>query len=483
MRIRPPRWLSSRSVFTLVLTLLLAVMTALASLSAPRAQAASPALGQTMWGTVHADTFGVNDAYDWAGSAGFDGNAAIQAAVKGAHVPLVRAWFPEYPNFGASGTAFSDAHQLAIAQTVVATGARCMANLTQPNTIAYDLHLVQILAPYCPYFELMNEPDYSGMNPVSAPNYIAFWNSFVPQARAIDPTAEFGGPALATEYGSSSSTYMQDVLNGMKASGVWPDFVSFHWYICAGQAQSACVADTAWWTPTHGKTVYGWLQQDFPGKSVALGITEWNMDPGNPSYAYDDTFMSQFMQTALSGLETNPYISFATFYDIGSYACWGACDLFRTFSSEPYTNTPSAIGSPRPEFGVLASEIARLSGGTVTPPSPPPPSPTATTPPPPPPPSPTATTPPPPPPTPVPTTTGCTGDGCSTPTPAPTTVPTTTRPCMELLGGVMTLGQCGGTFYPTGTTYPTGAVQCVEAVDLATNPHLSLGYCSGTFTH
>lgn len=370
------------SALLLLLALIIGSLVTVASI--PTAHAASPAPllpGEALWNGVPADLFGAGDTYNY--ETGFDGTPAIQAQVKAAHVPLIRAFFETVDETDHT-TPVPDAHQIMIAQAIQSSGAACMANLTQPMTVAQALHLVSLLQPYCRYFEVYNEPDLSGMWPpaVSESDYLTFWNSFVPQARALDPGAQFGGPALATEFGLSDPNYMQNILSGMASSGVAPDFITYHWYICSGVAQSACLADTAQWTPGHGKTVSDWLQQDFPGRAIPLGITEWSADPGNPSWAYDDSFMSQFEAAALAGFEQNPYLSFATQFDLAAYAGYGTLDLFRTDAGDPYTNTPAAVGSARPSFGVLASEIARLSGSgstggsgspTPTPPAPTPP--------------------------------------------------------------------------------------------------------------
>lgn len=357
---------------SLVATLsVLAPGLALAQSAGRSVAAASPAPllpGETLWSGVPSYLFGAGDTYDYIGSTGFQQNTTIQRQVKAAGVPLIRAFFESVDETD-HVTPVSDAKQIRIAQAIQNSGAQCMANITQPVTVTQALHLVSILKPYCRYFEVYNEPDLSGMWPpaVDVNGYLSFWNSFVPQARALDPNGVFGGPALATEFGLDDPNYMQNVLSGMKASGVTPDFISYHWYICAGVAQSSCLADTAQWTPGHGKTVAGWLAQDFPGKSIPLGITEWSADPGNPNWAYDDSFMTQFEQKALAGFEQNPNLSFATQFDLASYAGYGTLDLFRTDSGEPYTNTPSAVGSARPMFGVLAGRIAALSGGGSTP--------------------------------------------------------------------------------------------------------------------
>lgn len=377
-----------------IFLLLALVAASLATIATPaHAASTAPLLpGETLWSGVPSFLFGAGDTYDYIGQPGFDHSSTIQSQVKAAHVPLIRAFFETVDETDHT-TLRTDAQQLVIAQAIQNAGAQCMANITQPVTVAQALHLVSILAPYCRYFEVFNEPDTDG---TTAAAYLAFWNAFVPQARALDPTALFGGPALATEFGLDDPNYMQNVLSGMAASGVTPDFITYHFYICSGDAQSNCLNDASTYTPGHGKTVAGWLAQDFPGKAIPLGITEWSADPGNPPWAYDDAFMAQFEQTALAGFEQNPYLSFATQFDLASYAGYGTLDMFRTSNPEAtsgstvldYTETPTTLGAARPMFGVLASQIASLSSGSQPPspsptstppaPTPSPPAPTAT---------------------------------------------------------------------------------------------------------
>lgn len=323
--------------------------------------------GETLWNGVPSYLFGMGDTYDYIGATGFEHNTAIQSQIKSAHVPLIRAFFETVDETDHT-TLRTDAQQLSIAQAIQNSGAQCMANITQPVTVAQALHLVSLLAPYCRYFEVYNEPDLGGSWPpaISPDSYLAFWNSFVPQARQIDPSAAFGGPATADEFGEDSTgTYMQTVLAGMAASGVWPDFVSYHWYMCTSDGVTTCLNTDVGYAAGHGKTVAGWIAQDFPGKPVALGITEWNADPGNPPMEYDDAFMQQYEAAALAGLEQNPYLSFATQFDIGSYAGYGALDQFVTTTGEGYTNTPDVVGTARPMFGVLAQQIQQQSSGVA----------------------------------------------------------------------------------------------------------------------
>ena len=136
-------------------------------------------------------------------------------------MPIIRAWF--FQHSLVDNHALSDAEQLQKWQAVANSGAVCFANLPTGNSVAYNLHLVTLLKGKRELYEVMNEPDIEGVN---STQYLAFWNSFVPQARAIDPNAKFGGPAdynnqgNECSYSSSGSTcFLQKVMIGMQASG------------------------------------------------------------------------------------------------------------------------------------------------------------------------------------------------------------------------------------------------------------------------
>ena len=68
----------------------------------------------------------------------------------------------------------------------------------------------------------------------------------------------------------------------MAQSGNLPDFVTFHWYPCWNDTASSCLAKASTYT-AQAQMVIGWVQQDFPGHSIPVGISEWNADPGNPA--------------------------------------------------------------------------------------------------------------------------------------------------------------------------------------------------------
>jgi hypothetical protein len=287
--------------------------------------------------------------------------------------------------------------------------------------------MVSLFKGRCELYEVGNEPDLSSQTPAQ---YTAFWNSFVPQARAIDPAAKFGGPAtfipLGGDCNAQGQCFLEQWLQGVKASGVRPDFVTFHWYSCYDQDAAQCLVRAhSIWDVGNGEVA---MVAKYLGSGVPVGLTEWNANAQNGiSYQFDDAWMSQYEQTSLSALETSN-LSFAMQFDLAGCNGYGSLDMFNVCAG-PSDN------SARPYEGVWAAEVTReRAGGISTTPTPnptPPPTPTATQ-----------------PPSPTPT---------ATPKPTPSPSPTSTPPppaqgvsCIELVNGVMTMGTCVGTFTPAG---------------------------------
>ncbi|MEO7000919.1 MAG: hypothetical protein ABI068_03870 [Ktedonobacterales bacterium] len=359
--------------------LALVALFAVGAMPSQRARAASTPIlpGEPLWGSVPAWLYGVNDSVNWDPQYNMDvapDGPPIQAAIKKAQVPIARTWF--FQNSLVDGHAMSDAEQLTKLHAVQNAGMVCFANFPTANTVAYDLHLLSLLNGACPFVEVMNEPDNAG---ISAVQYLSFWNSFVPQARKAYPGILFGGPAATTPQYSDCSyphgqtiCFLQKVLTGMAQSGNLPDFVTFHWYPCWNDTASSCLAKASTYTP-QAQMVTGWVQQDFPGKSIPVGISEWNADPGNPAYMQNQSWMAQYLTAALNNMQQSG-LAFAMFYDVAGYANYGTDDLF-----DIYTNN----GAPKQQFNALAADIAAAQGGGNSTPTPtatssPSPSPTAT---------------------------------------------------------------------------------------------------------
>lgn len=327
--------------------------------------------GEPTWNGVPSFLFGMGTTWNYIGKPGFDQNPDIQDQLKAAGVPFIRAFFFQV-NETDHKTPVSDASQLRLKDAIKRAGAVGMACLAQPMDVDYALKLVGMLKDVCPSFEVFNEPDLSGSWPpaVSASDYVKWWNDFVPKARALYPGVQFGGPATASPTGNTPDPatgleYMEAVLKGMAASGVHPDFVTFHKYTAWDEPRDQ-VLQMAATMGQSGKKAFGWIAKYFPGKSIPLGMTEWNANPGNAGYQYDDAWMSQYTTAVLKSFASSPYLSFAANFDIASYAGYGALDAFRTaYPTSPdkeYTNTPKAIGSPRPHFTAFAAEIAKAKG-------------------------------------------------------------------------------------------------------------------------
>jgi hypothetical protein len=209
----------------------------------------------------------------------------------------------------------------------------------------------------------MNEPDIEGVDSAA---YLAFWNSFVPQARTLDHNARFGGPADYGNQGNECSYYLdgtsacflQKVLAGMARSGTLPDFVTYHWYPCWEVTAAECLAKADGFSKD-AQRVIAWTRQAFPGKEIPVGISEWNADPGNPPYMNDGSWMAQFVTRALISMRASG-LAFAMEYDVAGVANWGADDMFDVYQN----------GAPKAQFTAFARLIADARSGKTPPDSP-----------------------------------------------------------------------------------------------------------------
>ena len=373
-----------RRLMALTLAAMLALVAgpALATLAAPTAQAQArqvtataasvPLLpGETTWSGVPSFDFGSNDGVNWDTQNNMDvapESNVIQPALKAGHLSIIRAWF--FQNSLVDGHALSDAEQLQKLAAVQNSGAVCFANFPTENSVAYDLHLLSVLDGgghiACPYVEVMNEPDIEGVDSTA---YLAFWNSFVPQARAAYPGVLFGGPADYDNQGNectyypdgTSACFLQKVMMGMKASGNLPDFVTYHWYPCWQNTASQCLA-LAGSFASAAQQVIGWDTSIF-GHQIPVINSEWNADPGGTTYMQDRNWDAQFVSAALKNMETSG-LSGALEMDISEYGDYGDLDLFDIYhGGQPFATWTNGFAP------VIA---AAYNGGTPPPPPPPP---------------------------------------------------------------------------------------------------------------
>jgi lysophospholipase L1-like esterase len=212
-------------------------------------------------------------------------------------------------------------------RTIENSGMTCLGVLHNVFNVDFNKHVVAYAGPRCQIYEFGNEPDGNG---ISIEDYLHQWNKTIPLLRHINPNAKFIGPVD----GPASSDFLKAFLIGVKASGILPDAVSFHWYPCDQDTELACLSKAS----SVGQEALGVrsLVQEVLGKDLPVGITEWNFDPGNPppSYGNNADFITQFTTSALNSM-IQAGVTFACQFDAASYSGYGGLDMFNTDTNQP----------------------------------------------------------------------------------------------------------------------------------------------------
>jgi len=332
------RWLLS-CTFTLVILACTAcssipVNPPLAPISHPLAPSTQKLPGEEIWKNgVSSFLFGTNDTQEWS-EKNLETQPAIQKYIRNAGFTVIRSFFQD------------NASDAAIEQRITAienSGAQCLGVIFNIFNVSYDEHLVQYLGNRCLMYEFGNEPDY---NNISVETYLKQWNTVIPILRHINPGATFIGPAAST----SSGSFIQDFLTGVKSSGVLPDAISFHWYPCSHDSQEDCLnmAGTAGQEALQIRSAV----KNILGKDLPIGITEWNFDPGNPPPSYGDqsSFITSFSKAALQSM-IQAGVTVACQFDAASFAGYGHLDMFNINNDTPkaqYYAIKSIIDTYRP---------------------------------------------------------------------------------------------------------------------------------------
>jgi lysophospholipase L1-like esterase len=355
-------WLLSGLILMMLLSLAAcsppwATSTSSANPGKPRSLPLLP--GQQIWKNgVSSLLFGTNDTQEW-DSNNIETNASFQQALRDAHFTLMRTFF--FDKSLADNHPTSDAEIEQRLRTVENSGMTCLGVLFNIFNVAFMKHVVAYAGSRCLLYEFGNEPDYNG---ISSQAYLKQWNSVIPQLRHLNPQARFIGPAGSS---ASSSDFLREFLTGVKASGVLPDAISFHWYPCWQNSESDCLQMAG----NAGQEALGVraLVRQVLGRELPVGITEWNYDPGNPPPAYGDNtdFMSTFTTRALQAM-ISAGVAFACQFDAASYGGYGRLDMFNISSN-----------TPKPQYFAIKTLIAqyRPSGGAATSGSNPGPNPTS----------------------------------------------------------------------------------------------------------
>src|SRR5260370_25712782 len=314
----------------------------------PLPSASSPLPSCPLWKNgVSSCLFGTNDTEEWdvTNNVETDPYHIIQPSLKSAGFTLMRSFFFHH--------SLRDGHRTTMAEidqrlaTIENSGMICLGVLAPVRTdpahpgsdsagdtdLDFDKQVVAHAGNRCNMYEFGNEPDL-GDDQLTVQQYLHQWNEFIPILREINPQAKFIGPVTCTWQGNNcdsngrpSDCFMGSFLEGVKASKVLPDAISFHEYPCTDNANAAqCILNTKYYADLT-TTVKGWVREIL-GKDLPVGITEWNMDSGNnQTLANDCNFMEQFSVKALKAM-ISAHLDFANQFDAQSYSGYGTLDMF-----------------------------------------------------------------------------------------------------------------------------------------------------------
>lgn len=309
--------------------------------------------GQQVWKQgVSSFLFGTNDTQEWS-TINIETLPAVQQALKDAHFTLMRTFF--FDNSLADGHATTDAELERRIATVENSGMVCLGVLFNIMDAAFAEHVVRYLGSRCNLYEFGNEPDIGDGNGhfrYTVDAYLKQWNMVIPLLRQINPQAKFIGPVTYNDQGNqchydpgNTHCFMKDFLTGVKASHVLPDAISFHWYPCYNDSESACLGKASTYAQVTAE-VKGWVNSIL-GENLPVGITEWNYDPGVPPPKYSMAFIQQFSSDALHAM-IQAKLDFAAQFDALSYAGYGGQDMFDL--SQP--------GQPKPQYYTIKQIIS-----------------------------------------------------------------------------------------------------------------------------
>jgi hypothetical protein len=310
---------------------------------------AQPLPGAQTWDNgASSYIFGTNDSINYS-SPNVDTLPSVQSYLKQGGLTLMRTW--------AYDTDSDPSIQQRIA-TIENAGMQCMMVLGSPHDLNWMKHVVSMLGSRCNIYEFGNEPD----NPKNGTNIAqetSWWITDIPQLRALNPQAVFGGPAVswAGSADSSIGSYPSDIayfLAKTDAARVRASFISYHDYPCTKSTSTAdCLSNTAGDIGYNYQQVVQWEQQYY-GNPVTTGISEYNFDPGLKNlsaWGGNSTFMYQWTRTAVDAVVAS-HMAFANQYTTLNYAGYGNLDMFS--DSAPY--------GPKAQFYGIVAEVEKYGG-------------------------------------------------------------------------------------------------------------------------
>ncbi len=245
-------------------------------------------------GTISPLIFGTNlglfDAHDQVLT-----SATTRTLLTQMHMPIIRMPLR---------ASLSDAVEVQAAQAIKQIGATPLVILrgaVNANVLADDTRAINYLngvfGNSTIYYEYGNEEDLAG---IKVNQYVASWNSVVPQLQRLAPNARFIGPVNYQYDANYLRTFLQQ-------ANPRPAAVSWHEYTCdVSWTQDVCIAHIDNWTK-HVSDARAAMTATL-GTTLPIMITEWNYAPNataNDGKNNDRAFMTTWTAKALQTLVTN----------------------------------------------------------------------------------------------------------------------------------------------------------------------------------
>ncbi|HZU70441.1 MAG TPA: hypothetical protein VFA09_24430 [Ktedonobacteraceae bacterium] len=338
-RVKPllaPVWRQRRQLVVIFTCYLVCAACSHTGQGSTQASQAPPTLlpGQQLWkDNISSFLFGTNDTQEWSAN-NIETSTPMQQALQSAHFTLMRTFFFDRSLVDHRATTDSQIEQRL--KTIERSGMTCLGVLVNIFNAPFDTHVVSYAGSRCDLYEFGNEPDYSG---ISVDTYLKQWNTLIPRLRKINPRARFIGPV------TGNMGFLYAFLQGVKASRVLPDAISFHWYACWQRIAQVCLGQ-AGNVRQLARQIRALIRETL-GKELPIGVSEWNADGSNPPPAYgnDATFITTFTALAIQAMALAG-VAFACQFDAASYAGYGRLDLFDVHNN-----------SPRPQYYALKTLI------------------------------------------------------------------------------------------------------------------------------
>jgi hypothetical protein len=245
-------------------------------------------------------------------------------------------------------------------RTIQDSGMVCLGVLWSTQDVTFDEHVVRYAGDRCNLYEFGNEPDNPGYENISADTYAQRWIAEIPRLRQINPNAKFIGPSVmnpddALPNGGPRSDYVYAFLMQVKAAGVLPDAVSFHYYACQNASRTDdCLSSLDPASPDSYSYAIAHVRgriQDALGYALPIGITEWNIASSssvNQNFHDDPSFAQAFTTKAITSMIQSG-LDVANQFTSMNNAENGGLDMFDA----------SHHGQPKPQFAALRTVISQ----------------------------------------------------------------------------------------------------------------------------